>query len=175
MKALPHKLKKNQTAESLNFHDIYQTYYKVVFKHTAYITGNLQAAEDLTQEAFIKLYGNPPAHDNVGAWLCRVASNLAYNYLRDEKVKKKKEPAVSEMDVDKVISIEDIAIRNQEVRLTRRILNTLAERDRMCLLLKFSGYKYHEIAEIIGVDKASIGTILARSQAKFMERYLKEV
>jgi DNA-directed RNA polymerase specialized sigma24 family protein len=45
----------------------------------------------------------------------------------------------------------------------------------MCLLLKFSGYKYNEIAEVIGVESSSVGTILARAQAKFKEKYQKEV
>ena len=66
-------------------------------------------------------------------------------------------------------------MKNQEVRTVRKILACLPDRDRMCLLLKFSGYKYGEIADIIEVEKSSVGTILARAQAKFKERYLKEV
>jgi len=159
----------------VDFSRFYKEYYAVVYRHIVYLTGNVQAAEDLTQEVFIKLYDAPPRHANVAAWLFRVANNLAYNYLRDEKVRKNKEPAVSVDEDDKVISIEDAVIRNQEIRTIKKILSLLPERDRICLLLKFSGYKYNEIAEIIGVEKNSVGTILARSQAKFMEKFLKEV
>lgn len=100
---------------------------------------------------------------------------MAYNYLRREKTRRSKEPATAEREVEKVISIEDAAIRNNEIRKIGKVLNLMPERDRMCLLLKFSGYKYSEIAEIIGVAKTSVGTILARCQAKFVERYMKEV
>jgi len=41
------------------------------------------------------------------------------------------------------------------------------------LLLKFSGYKYSEIAETIKIDKNSVGTVISRAQAKFKENYLK--
>lgn len=153
----------------------YAKYYNQVFKHTVFLTGSVQAAEDITQEAFIKLYNSPPDHSNTIAWLTRVATNMAYNYLRDEKVKKNKEPLVSEDDASKVISIEDVVIKNHEIRLIRKVLNSMDTRDRICLLLKFSGYKYSEIAEVIGAEAASVGTILSRAQAKFKQKFSKEV
>ncbi|MDF2521952.1 MAG: polymerase subunit sigma-24 [Clostridia bacterium] len=158
-----------------DFAAAYEKYYSVIFKHCAYLTGDVQAAEDITQETFIKLYNSPPSHGNTGAWLSRVATNLAYNYLRDQKTRRSKEPVVEEHSETNVIYIEEIAIRNSEVRLTRKILSSLNHRDRICLLLKFSGYKYNEIAEIAGVEKASVVKILSRAQEKFKELYLKEV
>lgn len=163
-----------ETNKIPDFDTAYAKYYPVILKHAAYLTGSIQAAEDIAQEAFAKLYKAPPEHSNTVAWLSRVTSNLAYNHIRDEKGRKIKEPDLAEDEADKVILIEDRAIRNQEVRLVRKTLGSLPARDRMCLLLKFSGYKYDEIAEIIEVEKSSTGTILARAQAKFKERYLKE-
>lgn len=103
-----------------------------------------------------------------------MATNLAYNYIRDQKTRRSKEPVLEESAPSNVISIEDIAIKDSEVRLTRKLLNSLNHRDRICLLLKFSGYKYNEIAEIAGIEKASVGKILSRAQEKFKELYLKE-
>lgn len=167
--------KKEPGSAPEDFNTCYEKYYKVIFRHCAYLTGDVQAAEDIAQEAFIKLYNSPPTHDNIGAWLSRVATNLAYNYIRDQKTRRSKEPVVEEHSESKVISIEEIAIKDSEVRLTRKILQSLNHRDRLCLLLKFSGYKYNEIAEITGVEKASVGKTLSRAQEKFKELYLKEV
>ncbi len=158
-----------------DFNDCYEKYYRVIFKHAAYLTGNSQVAEDITQEAFIKLYNSPQQHTNTAAWLSRVATNLAYNYFRREKIRSNKEPTIKHHAQSNVISLEDAAIRDFEIRMTRNILNRLKARDRICLLLKFSGYKYSEISEIAGVEKTSIGKILARAQEKFKEMYLKEV
>lgn len=157
------------------FDEIYSKYYPVMFRHAAYLTGSAQAAEDIAQEAFMRFLRNPPGHSNTAAWLSRVTSNLAYNYIRDEKGRRNKDRAVSEDDAEKVVSIEDRAVRNHEIRLIRKVLGGMPERDRMCLLLKFSGYRYDEIAQIIEVEKSSVGTILARAQSKFKERYLREV
>lgn len=167
--------KKEPESVPEDFHTSYEKYYTIIFKHCAYLTGDVQAAEDIAQETFIKLYNSPPAHGNTGAWLSRVATNLAYNYIRDQKTRQSKEPVIEEHPESNVISIEEIAIKNSEVRLTRKILNNLNHRDRLCLLLKFSGYRYTEIAEIAGIEKASVGKILSRAQEKFKELYLKEV
>lgn len=145
-----------------------------MFRHIAYLTGNTQTAEDITQEVFTRLYREPPEHDNVAAWLFKVANNLAYNHIRDEKTRSAKESAISVGEEDKIINIEDRAIRNQEIRQIRKALDSLPERDRMCLLLKFSGYRYSEIAEVIGTEKTSVGTILVRSQKKFLEKFKEE-
>lgn len=158
-----------------DFKDYYEKYYPVIFRHAAYLTGDTQAAEDITQEAFVKLYKAPPQHTGIGPWLSRIATNLAFNHMRDEKIKRNKDQFIGGYAEDNVISIEEIAIKDYEVRLTRKVLNRLKPRDRLCLLLKFSGYKYGEISEIAGVPKSSVGQIIARSQEKFRQLYLKEV
>jgi RNA polymerase sigma factor (sigma-70 family) len=175
IKLLSALYKKEAESVPEDFNTAYEKYYKIIFRHCAYLTGDVQAAEDIAQETFIKLYNSPPSHGNIGAWLSRVATNLSYNYIRDQKTRRNKEPVVEEHEVSNVISIEEIVIKDSEVRLTRKILNSLNHRDRLCLLLKFSGYKYNEIAEIAGIEKASVGKILSRAQEKFKELYLKEV
>lgn len=156
-----------------DFKTTYEKYYDTIFKRISYLTGDIHAAEDLTQEVFMKLYNSPPEHENVVAWLKKVSTNISYNYIRDEKIHEDKNKVIYENEVGNVVSIEELAINNCEIDLTRNVLNTLLPRDRMCLLLKFSGYKYNEIAEVIGVDKNSVGTIISRAQRKFKENYIK--
>ncbi len=141
----------------------------------AYLTGNAQAAEDITQETFIKLYNIPPSHTNIVAWLTKVSTNLTYNYLRSLKTRQSKEPAAEEIEASNVISIEDAAIKNLEIRSIKKVLDSMDPRDRLCILLKSSGYKYDEIAEMTGIEKNSVGKTLTRAQAKFKEKYSKEV
>lgn len=175
MSIIESEFAKEKVKFDVEFDASYEEYYNKVLKHTVYLTGNSHTAEDITQETFIRYYNSPPEHQNIIAWLTTVATNLAYNHIRDENVRKNKEPDIYENDASKVISIEDVVIKDAEVRLIRKILNAMDARDRTCLLLKFSGYKYDEIAGVIGVEKSSVGTILARCQAKFKEKYQKEV
>ncbi len=157
------------------FRDYYETHYRRIRGHIAYLTGSREAAEDLVQEAFIRLFHSPPDHDRVLPWLLRVATNLSLNHLREERTRRGRDRVMMEDESDNVITVEESVIRNQEIRQTRKALNRLSERDRVCLLLKFSGYKYGEIAEMTGVEKTSMGTTLARAQAKFRKTYNREV
>lgn len=167
--------KHNDKKNAEDFKTCYEKYYMVVFKHAAYLTGDVHAAQDIAQETFVKFYNYTGEIENTGAWLSKVASNLAYNYKRDEKTKRIKQPIIDDNGGSNVISLEDAAIRDFEIRMTRKILDRLNNRDRMCLLLKFSGYKYSEISEILGIEKTSVGKVLARAQEKFKQMYLKEV
>lgn len=156
------------------FHDLFDTYYPAIIRQLTYLTGERAIAEDLAQEVFLKLYSNPPADfSNPGGWLAQVATNLAYNHLRGEKRRHNREEYVGVRELPNVVAIDDIQNRNQEIRLVRQVLAKLPERDRMLLLLKFSGYRYEEIAPVIGVEKTSIGTLLARAQSRFRQAYCR--
>ena len=68
---------------------------------------------------------------------------------------------------------EEVLIRDEEVALTRQVLELLPERDRACLLLKFSGMSYAEIARVTGIKENSVGTVLAQARAKFKREYIR--
>lgn len=74
---------------------------------------------------------------------------------------------------EKVVSLEETFLRNHEVKKVQEILAQLNERDRMVLLLKFSGYRYKEMAEIIEVETNSVGSILARALTRFKNLYVE--
>jgi RNA polymerase sigma factor (sigma-70 family) len=156
------------------FGEYYEKYYPALVKHAAYLTGNSTVAEDIAQEAFIRLLSSPPDHSNVQAWLYTVATRLSFNDLRREKGKRSK-AFLGEPETGNVISLEDLALQNAEIRLTRKVLGLMSARDRICLFLKFSGYKYREIAEVMKIPQASVGKILARAGEKFKKIYLREV
>ena len=68
---------------------------------------------------------------------------------------------------------EEVFLRNQQVLAVKEVLEVLPERDRMCLLLKFSGFSYLEIAEVTGVQTNSVGKFLARAQERFRKEFVK--
>lgn len=158
-----------------DFENNWLKYRNLIFRRVIYITGNIEASEDITQEAFTKLYNSPPAHNNIEAWLKRVSTNLAYNFVRDEKSKINKHEKLLNGISMQVESAENRAVINIEYYMTKKILNKLKSKEKLCLLLKFSGYKYGEISDILGINKNSVGKILSRSQEKFKKLYLKEV
>ncbi len=157
-----------------SYQETYNRYYPAVCRQLTYMLGSHAVAEEITQEAFLKLYCTPPRqYQNIGGWISRVATNLAYNYLRSEKSRLHREVKTNHHELT-AISSEETALQNEEASLVRITLQTVPERDRLCLLMKHSGFSYDEIAESIGTKRTSVGTIIARAQAKFKKVYLKQ-
>ncbi|AGL01766.1 RNA polymerase sigma factor SigX [Desulfoscipio gibsoniae] len=156
------------------YQETYNRYYPAVCRQLTFMLGSRAVAEEITQETFLRLYCTPPRqYENIGGWLSKVAANLAYNYLRSEKSRLRREEKIKGHGFT-VVSSEESALQNEESSMVRHALQSLPERDRLCLLMKHSGFSYEEIAEAIGVKKSSVGTIIARAQAKFKRVYLAQ-
>jgi RNA polymerase sigma-70 factor (ECF subfamily) len=66
----------------------------------------------------------------------------------------------------------DVAeVRARERALARRALEALGERDRQALLLKEEGLDYGEIADVLQIEKGSVGTTLSRARKRLAESY----
>jgi RNA polymerase sigma factor (sigma-70 family) len=168
---------KSQSIKSNAFRDFFDRYYQAVCRRLTGLLGNRSAAEDVAQEAFLKLYQTPPADPaNVGGWLNRVAVNLAYNYLRGEESRRRREMTAGGSEAGEApewAGPEESALRTEEVEQVRMALESLTVRDRACLLLRFSGMSYAEIAAALDIGESSVGTVLARSRARFKKEYLR--
>ncbi|MCL6638482.1 MAG: hypothetical protein K6T80_02210 [Firmicutes bacterium] len=68
----------SRTIKVNGFREFFDRYYLAVCRRLTGLLGSRAAAEDVAQEAFLKLFQAPPADPaNVGGWLNRVAINLA--------------------------------------------------------------------------------------------------
>ena len=162
----------NATPES-NFNRLYSLHFPRISRQLQSILGDQTLAEDIAQETFLKLYSTPPAEfANPGGWLSRVATNLAYNFLRGERHRRDRENRTAHW-AEPPENLEERLLRNQEAIQVKEVLDRMPVRDRTCLVLKFTGYSYEEIAGIINVEKSSVGTILARARARFKEDFLQ--
>ena len=79
-----------QPGERADFDRLYRETYQRVFRTLASMLGDAGAAEDCTQEAFLKAYkawpkwqGGAPAE----AWIHRIAINTALSHLRKRKLR----------------------------------------------------------------------------------------
>ncbi|HZD61120.1 MAG TPA: RNA polymerase sigma factor SigX [Anaerolineae bacterium] len=155
-----------------DFKELFDAHYPMVLRHLMLIVGERAIAEDVAQETFIKLYERPPKEfTSLSGWLIKVSTHLAYNYLRMEKNRKRREAAGGTV---REAFEADFLEPNEEVAEVRTALNSLDERDRICLILKFSGFSYAEIAGVVGIKKSSVGQVLARALAKFKRVYERE-
>lgn len=124
-------------------------------------------AEDLAQEAFVRLMaevaaGRPP--DNTRAWLHRVASNLAMSYGRHRQVAQRAEPRLR--GDGSMAATEDLAIRHDEHRRVRAALGELRDHDRAVVLLAAAGLSGPELATRMGRSGSATRTMLCRARGR---------
>lgn len=162
-----------------SFRDVFYTHYLTTVRKLQGLIGDPHAAEDLAQEAFLRLYRHPPDDMTyVGAWLHRTAIRLGYDYLNQAKRREIADDAArAEFDVGVsglAPASEEEAIHRLDRELVKMALSNLRDRDRQLLLLRHSGYSYREIADVLSVNAATVGTMVARATERFKREYLHE-
>jgi RNA polymerase sigma-70 factor (ECF subfamily) len=176
------------------FDALFKAHYQEIYRLLYRITGTREEAEDLAQETFLRLHKAsylwdrmqlPGEHrhpglsagggtGNVRAWLYRVASNLAFNLLRGEGRRRRRQEAVARQVVvqgGQEADPAETAMRTDERTAVHRALAALPQQQAQLLLLRHAGLSYRELAEALGIALGSVGTMLARAEAAFARIY----
>ena len=150
------------------------------------ITGSQSDAQDIYQEAFLKIYrklGGFRFECSFTSWIYRIVTNLCLDHLR--KTRNRRESGTKEVnkegeeyDLLNQIS-DDRPAHNPEQQLLRRelsehlsrALQTLTPRERMVFELKhFEGLKLRTVSEILNSSEGSVKTTLFRATQKLRSR-----
>lgn len=154
----------------MDYEALFGKYHPALFRYLHRLTGDADVAEDLAQEAFVRLLDHSVPEDAVEGWLFTVATNLVRDRsrTRERHLRLLQQEDYSPEPPDRPDRLTE---RSERIRAVRRALQELAPRDRKMLLLREEGLKYSEIAEAVGVAPGSVGTLLARALRRFEEAY----
>ena len=112
-------------------------------------------AEDLVQEAFLRLQPLYAEIDNPRAWLYRSLRNLALNHLRDHRRETDLETDTTPADTE--LAPEALA-RLEALGQVRLLLSELPPEDRDLIRLKYhEDLKYDEIGRRTGLNPGTVG------------------
>jgi RNA polymerase sigma-70 factor (ECF subfamily) len=136
-------------------------------------TGGFALAEDVVQEAFMKLHAQFEQVEKPRQWLYRTVHNLALNHRRasgktvslNQSQSSENENASSAADTaDPALLPDEQIIRLEGIGLVRLSLATLDDRSREVIRLKFNDeLSYKDIAARTGLTAGNIGFILHRA------------
>jgi RNA polymerase sigma-70 factor (ECF subfamily) len=148
-------------AGPVSFEELFLDVHDRLYRALYFITGSSADAEELMQDAFLKLWERWDRLDHIDdpvAYLFRVALNGFRMRLRRARVAAKAlVPAGSERD-----PFEDIDLRED----VRRMLRSITPRQRTAIVLtEILGYSSEQAAEIMGIRPTTVRVLASQGRA----------
>jgi RNA polymerase sigma factor (sigma-70 family) len=158
-------------------------YQPAVIKTAFHFTGNMQDAEDISQEVLLEVtrsIGRYRRGASLGTWVTRIAINRSLDHLRREH----RRGILQSLSIFKQgRGDEGASVTREPVsrdhpagdRETRAILdkavNSLPENQRIAFILsKYEERTYREIAEVMNVSLASVESLIHRAKLNLQQR-----
>ena len=149
-------------------------FYRLAYRYVQ----NKEAAEDVVQDAFLKLWENPALwqpqrNSKFTTWFYRIVVNLCLD------LRKKKRPEALDNDtllMDDRQPADEMMMRAQEQKMLEKAIAALPERQRTALNLCFDGgLTNQEAAEVMGLNLKALQSLIMRAKARLKERMQRYV
>ena len=151
--------------------EIFKQHYADVFRYLRGRSGSEDLAEELTQETFyraMKALKNFRGDCEVRVWLCQIAKNLYYEYLRKHR-KESPLDEISENTESPETPFESLLMDREQALRIHRALHELREPYKEIFSLRvFGELSFKEIAALFG--KSEHWTCVSYHRAKEMIR-----
>jgi RNA polymerase sigma-70 factor, ECF subfamily len=162
-----------RAGDSEAFRPLFERYKNEIYGYIVGLTSNAEVAHDLSQETFLKAWEKlPTLHDasKFKPWLYAIARNLVHDWRRRQKIFWESWEQIGEQDFFVYESYPEDELA--EVQLVRRALAKVPMRYRNCLLLQeVGGFSRDEIAELLGMSKASVSTYQSVARKRFRQAF----
>ena len=138
----------------MEFEQIYRAYFKSVTLYVMGLCGDEHMAEEITSETFFKAINSIDGFRgdcDLRVWLCRIAQNTYYSYLK----KNKRVSGIDEADLQNIAATDelmDTQIGNrEEARQIRKILHEISEPYKEVFMWRvFGELSFKEIGDLYG-------------------------
>jgi len=169
-------LTKLSKGDKTAFKYVFDMYYSSICLFIKKYNFDIEQAEDIAQEVFIKIWEKKLIFKNslaFKAYLYQTAKNLALNVLQHEAVKKRYQEQFS-YNLESEDFFFQTFIEQDSYRLILQVVDKLNPRAKEVLYLNLEGLKNQEIANQLGI---SINTVRAHkvSAYKFLKMNLRDL
>lgn len=158
------------------FNALVERHQSLAYNITYRLTGDRDAADDATQEAFLLAYRKIDQFrgGSFRAWIARIATNCAYDSLRSKK--RARTSSIDDMVEDEercpaLVSTgqspEQHAVAAELSRAIMAAIGSLApDHKAVVVLVDLNGLDYEEAAAALGVSLGTVKSRLSRARAK---------
>lgn len=159
-----------RSSDETTFRQIYDEVFPILMKVAYHVTYNIDVAEDICQDAFIRFYDKDmvfPSVEDAKFWLIRVTKNLSINH-----VKKKAREAASIEKIKKAPQGENPfrdgaseLLLKESQQAVRKAVASLPEMYRMVIVLKeYAGLDYKQIGKVMGITESNVKVRVHRAR-----------
>ena len=153
---------------------LYDQEHLAIRRYLHFLNIDPDLAEECCQEAFLRLHKHLLSggdQTNLRAWLFRVARNVALNEVQAarHRLNESLEAAAGSEFADRAPGPEEKVLSKEQEERVRKALVQLNDFERQCLALRAQGFRYREIAEIVGLSVSTVGEHVQRGLSKVRE------
>lgn len=131
---------------------------------------NRELAEDILQEAFVKIWNNFSSYDTTKGrlftWMLNLTRNLTIDTLRSKGYKKQSQISSDESSVSNLTNDNRSAERFDAMGIRKQLVNLKPELRGIIDLAYFNGYTQDEISKEMGIP---LGTVKTRMRTAIIE------
>lgn len=153
---------------------LYDQEHAAIRRYLHYLNVSSDLAEECCQEAFLRLHKHLLSggdQTNLRAWLFRVARNVALHELQaaHHRLSEPLDSAESAQFADERSGPEETVLSKEQQERLRLAFAGLGDQQRQCLVLRAQGFRYREIAEVMGLSVSTVGEHIQRGLSKVRE------
>lgn len=158
------------------FDEIVVRYEAPLLRYLSRLTGDGEFAKDLTQKTFLDAYKGILATGedlSLKAWLYRIATNNALQHIRRNKV-------LSFIPFSRIGDVVTGRFKAPEAPLDEKVaveealLRVPADQRTPMVLHFVEGFRYREIAELLGISEEAVRKRVARGSKLFRSEYTEQ-
>lgn len=158
-----------------DFRVVYDENFETIIRIAYRFTGNLEAAEDLCQDTFVKYfekYGDKKESDKALFFLIKIVKNLSINYERRKKI----EYRVFRQFKHESITYENESalsglVKKEQISDIQKALLLIPYKYRLPLILKeYEQLTYKEISKITNSSESNVKILIHRAKNIFKDK-----
>lgn len=150
-----------------DFQEVYDLYFKDVYKYALSLSRDPHVAEEITQETFFKALkniGSFRGQCRLYVWLCQIAKNTYYSYSQ------KQARAAPEQEAPSGESLEDKLLTKESAFEIHKLLHKLPEPYKEVFSLRvFGELSFQQIGELFGKTESWARVTYHRARLKIKE------
>lgn len=139
------------------------------------ITLDSAEAEDIVQETLIKVWDKRDSWtdiENIEAFCYTVCRNKALDYVKRQGSHSESLDAAQNERPDSAYTPSQQTIANDEVEMVRHIVDSLPEKQKLCIQLRdFEGKPYKDIARLLNMTEEQVKINIFRGRKTIKERF----